>query len=348
MSLPVDSQSPSPPEGPSNKSYGDGQSRGVSHSPVARFAAFSYHREVLVIGLLIAAFAACARLSPYFLDIHYLLDASSLYMETGLIALTMTFIIISGNIDLSVASTLALTASTTAVLTTRLGVPFGLALVCGLILGALLGLFNGILIVKMRLPSLVVTLGTFALYRGIAQILVGDHSISQFPEWFIGIDYRRVVGPVPLPLVIFLVLAALASLILHRTVLGRWIIAMGTNPAASRYSGIPTGFTVAVLFMLSGLMAAVAGAMMTSRLGVARYDMAKGMELDVITAVVLGGTDIFGGRGTILGTVTALFLIGILRSGMGLANIKIESQLVVIGLLLIFSVVIANLLERRR
>lgn len=348
MSLPGNPPPASLPDPQAGVVPGIERSRDVKRSPLAQFAAYPYHREVLVIGLLIVAFAVSGKLSPYFWDVRYLLDASSLYMETGLIALAMTFIIISGNIDLSVASTLALVASATAVLTTRFGVPFGLALLCGLILGALLGLFNGLLIVKMRLPSLVVTLGTFALYRGIAQILVGDHSISQFPEWFTGIDYRRVVGPVPLPLVIFLGLAVIFALVLHRTVLGRWTVAIGTNAAASRYSGIPTGFTVLLLFTLSGLMAAVAGMMMTSRLGVARYDMATGLELDVITAVVLGGTDIFGGRGTILGTVTALFLIGILRSGMGLANIKIESQLVVIGLLLIFSVVFANLLERRR
>lgn len=304
-------------------------------------------REMTVVFLLIAAFLYCTRLSPFFLDARYLFDATSLYMEAGIMALMMTFIIISGNIDLSVASTLALVASVTGILATRLHVPLGAACLLGLLLGAFLGMVNGLLIARLRLPSLTVTLGTYALYRGIAQILVGDRSISNFPEWFVGIDYRRV-GIVPLPLILLLILSVLMAFVLHRTVLGRWTYALGTNPVATRFSGVPVGRLTILLFTLSGLFAGLAGLMMTSRLSVARYDMAQGLELDVITAVVLGGTDIFGGRGTIFGTVVALFLIGILRSGMGLANIKAENQLVFIGLLLIVSIVLPNLLQRKR
>ncbi len=317
-------------------------------SPLAKFAAFRFNREVVVLILLGIAFFVGAKLSPFFLDRDYLLDASSLYMETGLIALAMTFIIISGNIDLSVASTLALVASVTALMHAKMHLPFGAAMILGLILGGLLGLFNGLMIVRLKLPSLAVTLGTFALYRGLAQIIIGDHSVGSFPDWFAGIDYRHLAGPIPAPLGIFLICAVVFGLLLHQHILGRWTVAIGTNAAASRYSGIPNGTILIGLFTLSGFMAGAAGLMLESRLSVARFDMGTGLELDAITAVVLGGTDIFGGRGTIFGTVTALFLIGILRNAMGLANIKVESQLVVIGLLLIFSIVVPNLLQRKK
>jgi rhamnose transport system permease protein len=299
--------------------------------------------------LLALAFVAGSRLSPFFLDAPYLLNETSLYMETGLIALAMTFIIISGNIDLSVASTLALVAGVTGVLHDHYSVPFGVAAGCGLALGAFLGWVNGLLIAWFRLPSLTVTLGTFALYRGLAQVLLGDQSVSKFPEWFVGIDTRHVGNsPLPLTLVVFLGLAVVAGAVLHRSVFGRWTTALGTNEAACRYSGIAVDRVKITLFTLSGFLSGLAGLLMTSRLTVARHDMGVGLELEVITAVVLGGTDIFGGRGTIFGTVVALFLIGILKSGMGLANIKAENQLVVIGLLLIFSVLLPNLLQKRR
>lgn len=323
-------------------------SRSTAPSPLARAIHHPLNREFVALLLLALAFMVGPLLSHFFLDAHYLLDATSLQMEMGLIALTMTFIIVSGNIDLSVASTMALVAAITGVLNVQHGLPFTVALVIGILSGALLGFFNGLLISWLKLPSLSVTLGTFALYRGLTQVLLGDHSVSGFPDWFTEID-KRYLGPtpIPLPLVIFLCLAVVAGLVLHRTVLGRWVYAIGTNEAASRYSGIAVDRIKILLFTASGLMAGIAGLVMTSRLTVARYDLGLGLELDVITSVVLGGTDIFGGRGTIFGTVIALFLITILRTGMGLANITAEIQLVAIGLLLIFSIVLPNLLQRR-
>jgi rhamnose transport system permease protein len=276
----------------------------------------------------------------------YLFDMTSLYAETGIIALIMTFIIVSGNIDLSVASTMALVSVATGVLTAHLRVPMPVALLLGLGLGALLGLCNGLLVALLRLPSLTVTLGTFALYRGIAQILLGDQSVSAFPEWFVGVDYRKI-GPIPLPLLIFLALAIALGFALHRTMFGRWTYSLGSNSVASRLSGVPVRRVQIMLFTLSGLCAGFAGLLMTSRLTVARYDMAQSLELDAITAVVLGGTDIFGGRGTMAGTVMAWALVALLRESMGLQNVKTESQLIVIGLLLIASIVIPNLLQRR-
>ncbi|RYX83333.1 ABC transporter permease [bacterium] len=324
----------------------------LAPAKVSRGARFSEHplqREIVALLLLGVAFVVGALLSKQFLDVAYQFDSTSLWIETGFIALTLTFIIVSGQIDLSVASTLALVAGVTGILGTRFGLPFGVACVCGLALGALLGAFNGVLVAYTKLPSLSVTLGTFALYRGLAQVLFGDQSVTGFPDWFVGIDTRHLgPTPIPLPLVLFAVAALGAGFVLHRTILGRWTVSIGLNEAASRYSGIPVQRIQVLLFTMSGLMAAFAGLMMSSRLGVARYDMGMGLELDAITAVVLGGTSIFGGRGTIFGTVIAMFLIGVLRTGMGLANIKVENQLVVIGGLLLFSVVVPNLMARGR
>ena len=306
--------------------------------------------EAITLYLLIAAFIVGGALSPYFLDVRYLLDSTSLYMEIGILALAMTFVIISGNIDLSVASNLALTAVLVATLHARWNVPMALAAVLGPVIGGGLGLFNGLMITRLRLPSLTVTLGTLALYRGLAQVLVGDHSIGNFPEWFVGIDYRSVGGLLPMPLIVFLALTVVFAVVLHKTVFGRCVYAIGTNEAAARFSGMRVDRVKLAVFTLAGMTAGLAAVMMLSRLGVARYDLALGDELAVITAVVLGGTDIFGGRGSIFGAVVALFLLGVIRRGMGVANMTAETQLAVTGTLLVAAVLLARLsaqVERR-
>jgi rhamnose transport system permease protein len=311
-------------------------------------AALLRHPEMITLLLLAGAFVVGAILSPYFLDAHYLLKSTSLYMEIGIAALAMTLVIISGNIDLSVASNLALTAVVTAWLYAEGHVPMVIAIFLALVLGTLLGLFNGLLVTKLRLPSLTVTLGTLALYRGLAQVLAGDHSIGNFPDWFLGIDARLIGGWVPLPLVIFLTLAVVTGVVLQRTIFGRCVYALGTNEAATRFSGIRVDRIKLTVFGLSGLYAGIGAVMMLSRLSVARYDLAAGDELAVITAVVLGGTDIFGGRGKILGTVAALFLLQIIRNGMGLADVRAEDQMAVTGSLLVTSVLLARVSQRLR
>jgi len=303
--------------------------------------------EVVTVILLFVSFFIGASLSPYFLDVPFLLDSTTLYIEAAIMALGMTFVIISGNIDLSVASTLALVATVMAVLHFELNVPMELAIPIALIFGTLLGALNGWLIARLRLPSLTVTLATLALYRGLAQILLGDHSLSQFPQWFVGIDRVTVPGTsIPIVLVIFFVFAVILGLILHKTVFGRWVFALGTSEDAARYSGIPVDRVKVAIFALNGLLAAIAGLIMVSRLAVARYDHARGLELDVITVVVLGGTNIYGGRGTIFGSAIAVFLVGFLRTGLGVANVKAESQLAVVGTLLIIAVIASNVIAR--
>lgn len=307
--------------------------------------------------LLIVAFVVGAILSPYFLDIPYLLDNTSTYIEIGIMGLGLVFVIISGNIDLSVEATLALVACAAGVMYFDLSIPMPIVIIISLALGAALGWMNGVLVTRMKLPALVVTLATLALYRGLANIIVGDDSRPKlawsrdivFPKWFLGIDRVYIPGtPLALDLVILIVLAVLLSIVLTRTTLGRWVYAIGTNEQAARYSGIPVERVKLLIFTLSGFLAGLAGLVMVSRLSVARYDHARGWVLDTITAVVLGGVSIDGGRGTILGAVLAFLVIVILRTGMGVANVKAESQLTVIGALLIVAILASNFIGRFR
>jgi rhamnose transport system permease protein len=325
------------------------------HSGKQRFINMIVRPEMVTIVLLVLAFIGGTLLSPYFLDLPFLLNYTNTFIEIGILALGMTFVIISGNIDLSVAAALALVACFTGVMYFDVGLPMQLVIPLALLLGSGLGYLNGTLITRLNLPALAVTLANLALFRGLANILVGDDSRPKlswsrdihFPDWFVGINQVKIPGtPFPLPLLILLVLAIILALVLHKTTFGRWVFAIGTNKEAARYSGVPTDMVERVIFTLTGFLAGLAGLIMVSRLGVARYDHARGWELDVITAVVLGGVSIYGGRGSMLGSVIAFFLIVFLRTGMGVANIKAESQLTVIGTLLIFSVIVSTLVAR--
>jgi rhamnose transport system permease protein len=302
--------------------------------------------EWLLVMLFATAFIVNALLSPYFLDTRNLFDMTFNFMEKSIIALPMAFIIISGNIDLSVASTLAMSA---VLMATRFqaGWNIWLAMLFGLAVGALGGLLNGTIVAKMRLPSLVVTLGTYALYRGVAFVVLGDRAVTGFPSQFLRLGQGYVGDtPVPVPLVIFAVLAMLFGLLLHRTAFGRFVHAMGNNEEACRYSGVAVDRIKILLFTLSGLMSALAAVLLTARFNSTRPNIATGFELEVITAVVLGGVSIFGGEGTMPGVVLALFLVGVVARGMSLKNAPGEIQNIVIGALLILAILLPQLLRR--
>ncbi|MGQ9625518.1 MAG: ABC transporter permease [Anaerolineae bacterium] len=302
--------------------------------------------ELLLVILLIFASAINSLISPYFLDVRNLFDMTFNFMERSIIALPMAFIIISGNIDLSVASALAISAISMGAIF-QVGAPIWLAALFGLFIGALGGLINGVFVAKVKLPSLVVTLGTYALYRGIAFVILGDKAVTGFPEGFGYLGQGRIGNtPVPVPLVVFLFLAVIYGLVLHRMSFGRFVYAIGNNEQASRFSGVPVDRIKMILFALSGLMSALAGIILTSRLNSVRPNIATGLELDVITAVILGGVDIFGGQGTMPGVVLSLFLIGVVRYGMSLKNVQGQVQNVVIGFLLIIAILLPQLLQR--
>lgn len=302
--------------------------------------------EWLLIVLLVAACVINATFSPYFLDIHNLFDMTFHFMERSLIALPMAFIIISANIDLSVASNLGMSAIIMAA-SYQQGLNIWLAVLLGLAVGALGGLINGLLVARVRLPSLVVTLGSYALYRGVAFVILGDLVVTGFPSQFTYLG-QGYVGhtPVPVPLVIFAALAVLFGLLLHRTAFGRFVYAVGSNEEACRFSGVAVDRIKIILFTLSGLMSALAAVILTARFGSARPNIALGFELDVITAVVLGGVDINGGQGTMPGVILALFLMGVVRYGMSLKNVPGQIQSTLIGVLLIVAILLPQLLRR--
>jgi rhamnose transport system permease protein len=283
---------------------------------------------------------------PNFASTFNISQAVAGISERALIVLPMVFLIIAREIDLSVGSILALTSVIFGLLV-QVQVPLFLAVPLTLVAGAFCGAFNGVLVTKLGLPSLVVTLGTMALYRGVGYILLGSDSINDFPDSFLdfGID---TVGdsPVPWTIVPFIVLAPAFAIALQRMPLGRRIYAIGGSPEAARYSGVKLSKTVLLLFVTSGVICAAAGMVYAARLANARANNALGIELDVITIALLGGISVFGGKGKLTGVLWALLLFATLRNVLGLLQIGGDAQGTVIGLLLIVSLLVSNAAER--
>jgi rhamnose transport system permease protein len=300
--------------------------------------------ETMTFILLVLGIVAGSLLSPFFLDINYILRSFTLYAEFAIVALVLTMVIIAGEIDLSPAANMALSACIFAWLQ-QAGMPIPLAIVAGLASGLVMGGINALFVIALQLPSIIVTIGTLTLYRGLAQIIAGDKSI-RVPEWFIGID-KVMIANIPLPVLIFVVLAVVLGVVLGGTIFGRQIYQIGTNEIAARHAGIRTRRIKLGLFLLSGVVAASAGIMTASRLGSVRYDLGLGGELQMVLMAMLGGTYIFGGRGTILGTFLAAWLLVIVSTGMIVANVLPAVQLVVLGILLIVSIIATNFIYSR-
>jgi len=311
----------------------------LPRSFVSRFMRWEWFLVVLILFVVVVN----SQLSPYFLNVDNLFRASSDFMEMGLMMLPMVFIIITGNVDLAVASTLGMTASFMGLLFNN-GLNIWIAAGAALLLGTGAGFFNGYLISRLKVPALVITLGTFAFYRGLAYVMLGDQAARGYPESFTYLGQGTLPGtPIPFSLVLFLVLAVVFGLVLHKTAFGRYLYAIGSNQDAAIYSGISVPRVKVIIFTISGLMAALAGLVLAARYGSTRPDIGTGLELAVITAVVLGGVDINGGKGTMIGAILALLLIGLLRFGMGLLNIQGQVQSIAIGILLILSILLPNL-----
>ena len=294
--------------------------------------------ETLLVVLLVTFTLLGTSLSPYFLSASNFSNMTSNLMEKAIMALPLALIIIAGEIDLSVESMAGLSSALLGFVF-LLGWPLWIGIPLVLAVGALGGLFNGVLVTRAGLPSLVVTLGTLALYRGLASVVLGPQSVSSWPDWFTNFGFGVVPGTlIPWPFVIFAVLALAFMFVLHRTWIGRQIFAIGKNKEAARYAGIQVARVKTLLFVLSGTLSALAGIVLTARLSSARADNAQGFVLDVVTATLLGGVNIFGGEGTIAGVVLAIFVIGVLRNGLTLADVSPDVQSVAVGALLILSV----------
>ena len=319
---------------------------------MGRSALASVSRENwALLGLLAATVVAVSVLRPAFLRPDNLLEMSRFFVETGLIALAMAPIIISGGIDLSVGSIVGLSVVAMG-LAWRLGhVPLGVGLAVGLGTGLLCGLGNGLLVARLRLPPLIVTLATMALYRGLALGLGANAPVSDFPTSYydLGQSYYTVAGRVQVPeqLPVLLVVLALAWIALHRSVLGRYVYALGHNERAAWFAGAPVARVKLALYAFSGLMSGLAGAIYLSRVATAKADAGTLMELDVITICVLGGVSISGGRGDIPGTVLGLLIVSSLVRGLTLARVPFEGQKIVLGLVLLLAAAVYQLIQWR-
>ncbi|MBC8074760.1 MAG: ABC transporter permease [Chloroflexales bacterium] len=302
--------------------------------------------EWLLVVLIAVVAIVNSRLSPFFLNSNNLLRTTSDFMEIGIMMLPMVFIIVTGNIDLSIASTLGLSASLMGALFMG-GWNIWLAAGVALLVSVAAGLLNGFLIARLALPSLVVTIGTLSFYRGLAYTLLGDQAARGYPPAFKYLGQGTLGDTrVPFALLVFVVLALAFGLVLHKTTFGRYLYAIGNNEQASRYSGVPVARIKIIIYVLSSVMAALAGFILAARFGSTRPDIGAGLELTVITVTVLGGVSIFGGSGTLVGALLALVLVGILRFGMGLVNLQGQVQDIVIGLLLILSILLPRLGRR--
>jgi rhamnose transport system permease protein len=301
-------------------------------------------RETGVIALLVIVIAVALATVPNFdspLTVTYLLRDLAPIL---LIALPMTLIIITEEIDLSVASIVGLTSVMTGILT-QAGWPFALAAVTAVVVGAIAGAINGFLITVVGLPSLAVTIGTLALFRGIAVGLLGTTAITDFPEFWTDLAKDNIPGtPIPGIMIPFIVLAIAFAVLLHFTPFGRSLYAIGLNKEAAAFSGVDVGRTKFLLFVVSGTVSGFAGVYFTLLFSNARGDNATGMELSVIAAVLLGGVSIFGGRGALHGVIAGVLLIGIIGSALRLAGVTSDVINVITGVLLVLSVVSASLL----
>ncbi|AZR74898.1 ribose ABC transporter permease [Anoxybacter fermentans] len=280
-------------------------------------------------------------LSEYFLTLPNLLNVTRQVSINAILAFGMTFVILTGGIDLSVGSILALTSAITAGLLST-GYDVVIAILAGLLLGAILGLFSGILVAKAKMPPFIVTLGMMTIARGFTLIYSGGRPISGFNKTFrfLGAGY---LGIIPFPVVIMIIILLICYIVLRKTSFGRYVYAVGGNEKATKLSGINTDAIKMSVYAISGFLAAVSGIILTSRLNSAQPTAGTGYELDAIAAVVLGGTSLAGGQGGVIGTIMGALIIGVLNNGLNLLNVSSFYQLVAKGAVIL----IAVFLDRR-
>jgi rhamnose transport system permease protein len=282
--------------------------------------------------------------SPQFLTGNNMFNLGLSNGEIAIMALPMTLIIISGEIDLSVASMLGMASALLGVLWSH-GWPMPAIFVVVAITGLAAGAVNGLLVTRLRLPSLAVTIGTLALYRGIATILLGPNTVANFPTAYTNLGVNGVPGTggdVTYSTLIFVVLAIVFGVVLHATPAGRSIYAMGASAEAALFAGIRVKRIKTVLFMVSGLVCSLAGVLYTFRLDTAVQNNGLGLELDVVAIVLLAGVSIFGGKGTMIGVVLAVLAFAGIQNALLLTNFNQEATGIVTGALLLASVFVPN------
>ena len=318
---------------------------GAGSAPLLRVGPFAV-QEVVLAGLLVTVVTVLSFTSDRFFTSPNLLNQTRFLTETALIAVPMTFVIITGGIDLSVGSVLAFSAIVFGFSWQSFGLPLPVAALIGLAGGAFAGYLNGRMIVSLGVPPLIVTLATLAIFRGLAFGISQSRSVNGFPESFGFLGSGELAG-LPVQFYILVAVWIVSGLALARTPFGRTLYAIGNNETAARFAGLRVRRVKLLAYTLSGLCAAVAGIIFTSRVTTTRPDAGTGLELDVIAAVVFGGTSIFGGRGTMLGTVLGVVTIQLLKNGLQLSGVRGEGTVILIGSVLLLSIVLSQFFEGR-
>jgi rhamnose transport system permease protein len=309
----------------------------------SRLLAILLRQETILFFILIGGVILMSFQSDVFLTPENLLNQGRLAAEIALIALPMTLIIITGGIDLSVGSIVGVTAIMLGVAWHNWGLPLEVAIVIALLIATACGAFNAFFITRVGLPPLITTLATLALFRGLAEGIAQARSVRGYPDWFYILGQKDFLGEATVfPNQLFLVVVGIIGIgaALAWTPFGRSLYAIGNNETGARFSGMPVMRNKFLIYTLSGFMAGVAGWVFVSRVSTTRSDMGNGFELTAITAVVVGGTSIFGGRGTIIGTVLGLALIQLMKNGLALSGAKGDSTTIVVGLVLIGAVLL--------
>jgi ribose/xylose/arabinose/galactoside ABC-type transport system permease subunit/ABC-type sugar transport system substrate-binding protein len=295
--------------------------------------------QAILIGLLALEIAIFAVIGTNFFSVGNAFEVLRLSVEIGLLAVALTPVITTGGIDLSVGSLMGLSAVVFGKLWRDGGLSIGVAAAATVCLGALAGSLNGLLITRGRIPPLIVTLGSFSMFRGLAEGLTGGvDNFTHFPERFLFLGQGYSLGGVPTQVPIFVIVAAAFWILLHRTTIGRGLVAIGFSSEGARYAGLPVERLIGLVYLLSGLVASLAAVIYVAHLGQAKADAGTGYELAAITAVVLGGTSIFGGRGSVPGTLLGLFAIAVLQNGLRLADLPSELAGVLTGTLLLVAI----------
>jgi rhamnose transport system permease protein len=319
----------------------------IGERDTRRLANFLGRWETLLGLLFLLVFLANSLLLPNFLDLRNLADGTFNFSEKALIALPMALLIICREIDISVSGILAL-ASVAMGLAHKYGAPPESLLFVALGCGALCGALNGVLVTRFALPAIVVTIGTVALFRGLASVVLGDQAFTGYPQLMLDWGQGYFFDLIPRSFVVLLVFALLFAVVLHVTSVGRRIYAIGNNPVAARFSGIAVERYRLMLFIVTGTMAGLAAFLLTGRIGSTRPNIATGWELEIITMVILGGVSIAGGSGSIGGVMLAVLTLGIVTYGLALANIPGIIMTIVVGVLLLLTIAVPRLMNRKK
>lgn len=307
-----------------------------------------YINNIRQYGLLIVFGIICLIISlitPQFLTVSNLTIIVTQVSINALLAFGVTFVIITGGIDLSLGSIVAVTGVTAAMLAHPDSYPVLIPIVMGLLAGLLMGAFNGFIITKSKIAPFIATLGTMTIGRGLALILSDGRPVSNLSDSFNYLGSGTVLG-IPILILIFILVFAVCSIILSKTVLGRYIYAIGGNEQAARASGINIDRVKLSVYSISGLLAGLAGILLASRITTGQPNAGAGFELDAIAAVVIGGTSTAGGRGTMAGTLIGVLLIGVINNGLDLLNVTSYYQQVVMGIIIIGAVVLDSLNQK--